>query len=149
MKKFPKQVFGRKINLRSFRPSDAPEIYKYVKDPAISRWTARIPYPYPRREADKFIRRSQQKRRLGTGLNFGIILPGSDAIIGGISFQKIDWPNKNAELGYWLGKPYWGRGLMSEAVQLMLKIGFEDLGMHRIRAGVLGKNPASVRVLKK
>lgn len=55
----------------------------------------------------------------------------------------------SAELGYWLGEPYWGRGLMTEAVKAAVEYGFTELRLKRIFAGVFETNPASAKVLEK
>jgi RimJ/RimL family protein N-acetyltransferase len=76
-------------------------------------------------------------------------LNGQDTVIGIIGFAGIDWKNKNAEIGYWLGKPFWGRGLMTEAVKLILDYGFNGLKFHRVHSATFDDNKASQKVLKK
>ena len=66
-----------------------------------------------------------------------------------ISLMNIDEKNKNAEIGYWLGKKYWGKGIMREAVKLILQFGFKKLKLERIYAKVLHPNVASAKLLEK
>jgi len=108
-----------------------------------------IPWPYKRKDAIKFIRKTHYKIRKNSEYAFGIVLKEIDKVIGVIDIFNIDWKDKNAELGYWLGKKYWGKGLMTEAVKLMLKFAFEKLKLHRVYAGVFEENIASRRVLEK
>ena len=68
--------------------------------------------------------------------------------IGGIGL-RVDDQHKNAELGYWLGVPYWGQDYATEASRRMLRFGFEDLQLHRIYASHFSHNPASGRILRK
>ncbi len=151
MLKIPKQIVGKKVILRQLKKSDAVSIYHYAKDRAITKWTTHIPYPYPRGAALIFIRRSAQQIKAGKLVNYGITLKGTDEVIGliGLNKIKIDKEMQRAEIGYWLGKPFWGSGIMSEAVKLMLDLAFHNLKLHRVYAGVFQSNPASLRVLKK
>src|SRR5215210_6926705 len=74
--------------------------------------------------------------------------PNVQRLVGSISLL-LHPPHDNAELGYWIGKPYWGRGYATEAAEEVVRYGFEDLGLHRIHAKHLGSNPASGRVMRK
>ncbi len=149
LKKLPEQIIGKKVLLRKLKLSDAPSIYRYVKHRDITRWTLHIPYPYPKNGAIKFIRHSWALQRADKIINYAITVKGFDEVVGVIGFQDFDWPNQSAELGYWLGKPFWGKGLMTEAIGLMLELAFRKLKLHRVRAGVFADNPASVKVLMK
>lgn len=74
---------------------------------------------------------------------------GSDGLfIGFIGFEINHWAN-SAELGYWLGKPYWNRGYATEAARAMVEYGFEELELNRIQARHMEHNPASGRVMEK
>ncbi len=77
-----------------------------------------------------------------------IMLRGDGRQIGGIGL-RIEQEHQRAELGYWLGVPYWGQGYATEAAREMLRCGFEGLGLHRIFASHFGHNPASGKILKK
>jgi len=66
-----------------------------------------------------------------------------------IGLMKIDYNNKNAEIGYWLGKKYWGRKIMKEALKLILNFGFKELKLVRIYARVMHPNIASANLLEK
>jgi RimJ/RimL family protein N-acetyltransferase len=68
--------------------------------------------------------------------------------IGGVGL-RVDEPHQNAELGYWLGVPYWGQGYATEASREMLSYGFGELGLHRIFASHFKHNLASGNILRK
>ena len=72
----------------------------------------------------------------------------SGALFGAIGLM-VAMEHRRAELGYWIGRPYWGRGYCTEAAGEMLRYGFEELGLHRILARHFGLNPASGRVMQK
>lgn len=70
--------------------------------------------------------------------------------VGGIGFElQPDVFNRSAEMGYWLGEPFWGRGIMTEAVKAMTSYAFARFDLYRVYAGVFASNPASARVLEK
>lgn len=149
MKNLKLEFDGERIKIRKLRLSDAEEIYRHVKDKEVVRWTLRIPHPYPKDGAAKFIRKTHYNIKQKKGYAFGIILKETDTLIGIVGLSNLDWENKNATLGYWLAKGYWGKGLMTEAVNLILKFGFEKLKLHRIQSSLFEKNIASKKVLEK
>jgi RimJ/RimL family protein N-acetyltransferase len=139
---------GKLISLRNITRRDATAIYELAKSRDISRYTF-IPFPYQLEDALYFIRYSQQRQRQGTEFNLGIQLNETGQIIGMIGLMKISYPHRRGEIGYWVGRPYWGKGIAVEAVRLMVKWAFQELGLRRISAGVMHPNQSSVRVLEK
>ncbi|MEW6264332.1 MAG: GNAT family N-acetyltransferase [Thermodesulfobacteriota bacterium] len=140
---------GPRLLIRPFKSSDADDLYRHVQDEAIARWTLRIPHPYPRDGARKFIRQSMYNRRRSRTQDFGIVPASTGKVIGAVSLMNINLTDKSAELGYWLGVEYWGRGLATEAVDLILGLGFREMNLNRIEADVFMENAASQRVLEK
>lgn len=138
-----------RVALRPLKFYDAQNIYDNVKDKSITHYTIQIPYPYHIRDAHKFIKYSEKARREKSAYIFGIELKDSKQVIGIVSLSKIDRKNKNCELGYWLGKKYWGKGIASTAVKLVLDFGFNKLNLHRIYSIIFASNTASLRVLEK
>lgn len=140
---------GKKIKIRKYKLSDAKDLYKNIKDKEITKWTCSIPSPYPKNEALRFIKRNYRLIKNKKAFSFAICLIGTDKVIGGIALTNLDWKEKSAELGYWVGKKYWGKGLTTEAVKLALKFSFDKLKLHRIWARVFEENVSSVRILKR
>ena len=110
--------------------------------------TLRIPHPYTESDARDFIAATQEDFSSGSGLRLGIVLRASDTLCGGVGL-RIKADHRRAELGYWIGVPYWGNGYATEAARAVVKYGFETLGLHRIFASHFANNPASARVLRK
>jgi [ribosomal protein S5]-alanine N-acetyltransferase len=81
-------------------------------------------------------------------VTWAVVLHAEDELIGTITLH-LNVRDDNAELGYWIGRPYWGRGYATEAAREVVRYGFEGLGLHRIHAEHLGSNPASGRVMQK
>ena len=137
------------IAIRPLKTSDVQSICENVKDKIITRYTLQIPHPYRKSDAEKFIKDSQRAWKEKSAYVFGIELKDSKEIIGIVSLDKVDRKNKRCELGYWLGKRYWQKGITSKAVKMILDFAFNHLHMHRVYAGVFASNTASLRVLEK
>ncbi|MGB9598671.1 MAG: GNAT family N-acetyltransferase [Minisyncoccales bacterium] len=129
--------------------SDARDIYFNIQDKEIAKNTLRIPWPYRLKDAKDFIKKSQNSLKKRKDFVFGIELRDKKRVIGVISLENIDFEHKHGELGYWLGKKYRGKGIMTEAGKLVLNFAFEKLKLHRVDAGVFSDNIASQKVLKK
>ncbi len=104
-----------------------------------------MPYPYSEQDAIEFITRCQKENPPGT---FAIEYEGALAGCVGLVLQS-DVYKLTAEIGYWIGEPYWGQGIATKAVELMTDYGFSQLGLVRIYSGVFDFNKASQRVLEK
>jgi len=142
------KIKGEQINLRKLKKSDALSIYQNAKDFDIAKYT-RLPYPYKLKNAEDFIKITHQKIKKKKVFEFGIELKETKKIIGMMSLMNIDYNNKNAEIGYWLGKKYWGKKIMKEAIILILNFGFKKLKLIRIYAKVMHPNISSIKLLEK
>ena len=92
---------------------------------------------------------THQKMRKKKTFSLGIELKETKEIIGMVSLMNVDYDNKNAEIGYWLGKKYWGKGIMKEAIKLILDFGFKKLKLVRIYAKVMHPNITLAKLLEK
>ena len=134
------------ITLKPLSPPDAEGFAALANNPNVSA-TMRdgFPYPYTLSHARAFIEAQQGSQPPHV---FGIHYNG--AIIGATGLHpQADVYRFSAELGYWIGQPYWGKGLTTRAVNLMVPYGFNTLQLNRIYADVYSSNPPSVRVLQK
>lgn len=140
---------GELVTIRRPRLSDAESITRHIDDKDVVRWTLNIPYPYPDDCAKKFIRKCQREWRLGKSYAFAIIPHDVEECVGLVHLFKLSVEHRNAEIGYWLGKDFWRKGYMSEAVKLILDFGFNDASLHMIYAGIFPENKGSKGVLEK
>jgi RimJ/RimL family protein N-acetyltransferase len=147
--KLSTRLTGRNVVLRKLSPTDAGSITEHIKDKAVIRWLLVVPYPYRKRDAERFIRARQNERRTRKSYTFGISPKGKNEIIGIIDLSDIDREDKKAEIGYWIGKRFWGRGLMTEAINLMAGFGFRELRLNKIYARIFEGNLASMKALEK
>ena len=92
---------------------------------------------------------THQKMRKKKTFSLGIEFKETKEIIGMVSLMNVDYDNKNAEIGYWLGKKYWGKGIMKEAIKLILDFGFKKLKLVRIYAKVMHPNITLAKLLEK
>jgi len=132
--------------LRDFRIGDRLSLVRHANDPSVARWLReRFPSPYTGDDATLWIRRSlAEKPRRNFAIAYG------DTAIGGIGLEaEKDVYRHSAELGYWLGKEYWGLGVATAAVSRMCEYAFRDLDLIRVHAGVFSPNVGSARVLEK
>ncbi len=137
-----------RLILRPLLPEDAPAIQRLAGMPEIAATTTNIPYPYPPGTALSYIIEQQLLYEKGDGVGFAIVKADHELLCGCIGLT-FDHDDRQAELGYWIGVPFWGRGYATEAVGGILRYTFLDLGCRRITARHFGSNPASGRVLLK
>ena len=124
--------------------ADAPRLAGYLDNFAVSGNLARVPYPYRLADAEVWIRSWRPDRPAGdTG--FTIDLPG-EGLIGHVGFHEDDG---ETVLGYWLGQPFWNRGLMSEAVAAALGWYFGTTEADGVASGVFHFNKASLAIQRK
>jgi RimJ/RimL family protein N-acetyltransferase len=130
-----------RLLLRAPRLEDVKAIVAVVNDRRVAENTARIPHPYRLADAEQFV--ASVNRRDGEAC-FVMTMDGT--LIGACG---IDPRDGGAELGYWLGAGYWGRGLMTEAARAVIDHAFGDLRHETLQSGARVSNPASRRVLEK
>jgi ribosomal-protein-alanine N-acetyltransferase len=136
------------IHLTSLRPDDKAAFVEYLNDRDIYTNTLRIPFPYREADADQFLRiAAEAATKHGHLLHFAI-RDESEQAIGGCGFDGLCYGHR-AEIGYWLAKPFWGRGIMTNVVHALCDFAFRQWKLVRITAHVFVFNPASARVLEK
>lgn len=147
MKDFPKLDSDRLI-LNQTKPSDIPEIVVYAGNLKIVENTRTMPHPYYEEDAIAWINMANLGFKAKNNFIFAIRLKKTQALIGGIGLT-LDIENNRAELGYWLAEKFWNKGFTTEAVQAILKFGFEQLKLNKIVAVYLTTNQASGKVMIK
>ena len=137
-----------RLTLGEVRATDIPNIIQYAGDKRIAATTQNMPHPYQEKDAIFWINMAQQGFQNKSKYIFGIRLNSTQQLIGGIGLH-IEAAANLAELGYWVAVPHWNKGYMTEAVQAVLKFGFEKLKLNKIFATHLSENPASGKVMLK
>ena len=135
----------KRLILRPWCEEDAEELYQYASDPEVgppAGWP-----PHTSVENSREIIRNV----LSAPETYAVCLKQSGKPIGSIGFHRADLADLDDEyeLGYWIGKPFWGQGLIPEAAREMLRHAFEDLGLNRVWCGYYDGNEKSRRVQEK
>jgi len=133
--------------MRPLEARDSSAIQDLAAAPEIAANTF-VPHPYPPEAASEFVQKGQESWRSGEAYVFGIIDKSSQRFAGCMGIHPAPEHNR-AEVGYWIGLPFWGRGLATAALRLLLQFGFETLKLNRVEAGHFDYNPASGRVMQK
>lgn len=137
----------RTLLLRELRPEDAEAIYRLYSDDEVTRYYDLDTFS-SRRQALDLINRQLLRFRKGEAIRWGIASRENDIVIGTVGYV-VEKSNAQAGLGYDLAKPYWRRGIMTEALQIVIHYGFSSLRLNRIQALVIPGNVASIRLLEK
>ena len=145
----PIEIEGQRVLIREIRLGDADPVWQLINDEEVVRWTIQIPHPYPEDGAVKFIRKCRRQWRKGEAFVFAELRQQTREFLGVISLSNVALRHGCAELGFWTGRPYWRKGLTTEAVGLALRFAFEELGLHRIYASTFKPNVGSRKVLER
>ncbi len=141
-------VVDDRVVVSEIRPSDKPAFVQYLNDEDLYKTTLRIPSPYTEADAEKFIGiTAEATSKHGNPVHFAI-RDESEMAIGGISFDGLIYGHR-AEIGYWLAKPFWGRGIMTAVVGALCDFAVAEWKLVRITAHVFVGNDASSKVLIK
>jgi RimJ/RimL family protein N-acetyltransferase len=133
--------------LRPYRRSDVAALVEIADDREVSRnLTDRFPYPYTEEAAREWIALCEAEGE--PTRSFAVEVDG--VLAGGVGIEiRAGEQTGSAEIGYWLGRRFWGRGVATAAVRAVLTYAFDTLGLRRIEARVFAWNPASAHILEK
>ncbi len=144
---FPRLTTPRLL-LRAFAEADIPNLIALASNYEVAKNTLNIPHPYTEADARHWLHLTRQGFEHRRAYAFALELRAAGEFIGGIGLT-LEPRCHRAEAGYWLGQPYWGRGLATEALAVLLRFGFEELKLNKIHATHHADNPASGRVMLK
>ncbi len=139
------EIETRRLVLRAPTAADAPRLAKLGNDFGVCSMTTRMPFPYGLADARDFIGFAEEQDRRRD--NTFVIEHEDEGVIGALGFHRP--PEGLVELGYWIGRPYWGRGLATEATEAALAWARTGWRRKVIMAGHFADNPASAQVLIK
>ncbi len=136
-----------RLVLRPFSYRDAPRVQELAGDARIAATTLNIPHPYRDGVAESWIATHISAFLAGRGVTYAITRQ-EVGVVGAIGLS-VQERHKKAELGYWVGVDFWGRGYATEAAKAVIHFGAERFGLEKITAHHLLENPASGRVMQK
>jgi RimJ/RimL family protein N-acetyltransferase len=137
-----------RLILRPFAISDAAVVQQLAGAREVAATTLNIPHPYEDGMAEQWIGTHREEFENGGLVNFAIVVRKSNALCGCIGLS-INRAHARAELGYWIGVPYWNNGYCTEAAEVVVGYAFETMKLHRIYSSHIGSNRASGRVMEK
>lgn len=137
----------QRLALRPFVPADASCVQLLAGDRRVSRMTANIPYPYEDGLAEQWISRHGHNFQRRRAVAYAVTIAAPDELIGAISLTQMT--PTDANLGFWIGVPYWGSGFCTEAASAMIEYAFSGLKLAILYARHLPGNAASRNVILK
>ncbi|MCX6744906.1 MAG: GNAT family protein [Candidatus Parcubacteria bacterium] len=140
-------IKAKQFTLRPFHKNDLADLVRNISDKEIAKNMARVPYPYTVKDGQAFLKRQLGflKHKNPERIGFAIEIDGEMA--GGFYFNKIEAGHK-ATIGYWLGRKFWGKGLMTKIVKKMVPLLMKKFRLKRIDATVFPYNKGSMGVLQ-
>lgn len=145
LKEFP-AIETERLILSQLKEEDLPFVTEYLQDKIFSDVTSNIPYPYTGEHAKFWMKMSRESFENNTGYTFAV-RNKEGQILGAIGLHDRD--DDKAELGYWMGKPFWNKGYITEAATALIDFGFNELQINKIYATYFLDNPASGRIMEK
>ena len=152
MAKLPRLETER-LTLRAFSLDDAPCVQKLAGAKEVAATTARVPHPYEDGMAESWIATHADNFSKGKGVELAIVQKCDGAVVGCIALMARncgDDDEKTAEIGYWIGTPYWGKGYCTEAARRVLKwVLVEERWCRKVTGRAMGDNAGSNKVMQK
>ena len=136
-----------RMTLRPLTQGDAPVVQQLASEKDVASTTRLIPHPYPPGMAATWIAALPELYQRAEMIVWGVAMD-EGPLLGTVRLTLYPVDN-HAEMGYWIGKPFWNNGYCTEAARAVVSYGFDVLGLERIYANYLARNPASGRVLHK
>ncbi len=143
-----------RLRLRPIRRNDALRVQALCNNWDVARMLSRVPYPNPVELVEAWTGAQAAAWKSGAAYNFAIehrAIKHRETLIGVVGVARRDdgAPESGYEIGYWLGEPWWGQGLMTEAVDRVVEFARSDLGLGNLRSDYFADNPASGRIQEK
>jgi RimJ/RimL family protein N-acetyltransferase len=138
----------QRLTLRFLSEADLPALYEIFSYPEVSRYLSWPPWTH-RSQAEQMLADTKEGYRTRSALQLGIERRADHALVGTCSLFHFHVASRRAEIGYVLGRPYWGSGYMHEALQALLHYTFQTLDLNRLEADIDPRNQASARTLER
>lgn len=144
-----------RLTLRPLRPEDAAELHRLINDWEVAKTLARVPFPYPRELADEWIASTRAQIIAGSAWHLAVVgiehagEPQEREVLVGCVGLTLDAARREAELGYWVGRRFWGHGVGPEAAGRLARWALANLDIDRIVASALVENARSQALLRR
>jgi len=143
----PERALAYPVTLRPFGLRDAPRVQLLAGEREVAAMTALIPHPYPGGAAEEWIAGQARDQAAGREYTYAVTSSDDATLVGAIGLRPVATEREN--LGFWIGRPYWGRGYATAAARAVIALAFSLLDIDTLTASHLTRNPASGRVMEK
>ena len=143
----PERALAYPITLRPFGLRDAPRVQLLAGEREVAAMTALIPHPYPDGAAEAWIAGQAPEQAAGRQYTYAVTSSDDGTLVGAIGLLPV--ATEHGNLGFWIGRPYWGRGYATAAARAVIALAFGLLDIDALTAAHLTRNPASGRVMEK
>lgn len=139
---------GKLVRLRAYRKEDIEKALEFANDPEVKKYLVPgIPFPWRKEDEEKWY---QSLNPFSTdSYSFAIEKLSDGEYIGGCGINKIDWKNSVAEVGIFLGRPYWNQGYGTDAMRVLVRFIFNEMNINKIKLHVFSFNERAKRVYEK
>ncbi len=144
---FPVTLRGQRVTLREFTAEDFPAVHSYGGDPEVTRYT--LWGPNEPEDTRGFLAWAMQSARAEPRTDYSLAAQVDGELVGGAHLAILSGVHAAGDIGYVLRRDRWGEGLAQEAARLVLRLGFQELGLHRVQATCDPQNAASRHVLER
>ena len=144
----PIVISAKDLTLRFLTETDLPAAYEIFSHPEVMRYWSYPPWQ-DISQAQEWLRHIHEGYQTRTSLQLGIERQADHVLIGTCTLFQFHGPSRRAEMGYALGRPYWGFGYMNQALRTLLHYAFETLDLNRIEADIDPRNTASAKTLER
>ncbi|MGB3589007.1 MAG: GNAT family N-acetyltransferase [Tunicatimonas sp.] len=141
-------LYSQSLTLRPFAPEDLTDVLALVQEKEVASTTLNIPHPCTETEINDWFQLQKCELEQGKGLRWAVCTTKTKKLVGAVKLATHP-EYESAELGYWIGKPYWGQGYASGATQLVVDYAFSTLELNRIEAHAMVENIGSIQILRK
>lgn len=141
------EVRSAPISLRLPTPADAPALFGLASDPEVTRWFSWGPYR-EEREASAYLERARRRAVEGTQLDL-VVVDDRHGVVGVTGLSEVNWRDRRAIVGTWLGRAHWGTGINGASKALLAALAFDHLGLERLGAYADVANVRSQRALER
>jgi RimJ/RimL family protein N-acetyltransferase len=145
----PTEITAGRLHLRPYVEADIDAVYACCQDPDIQRWTT-VPVPYTRAHAQGYVEQhTAEGWRAGAGNSFAVVDSVGNTLLASVGLVRADLDARIAEIGYWANPDARGKGVTTQAVQVVSRWAFDELGIERMEWVAAVGNDASRRVAEK
>jgi ribosomal-protein-alanine N-acetyltransferase len=144
----PIRLISDRLVLRWLEESDLPALFGIFSSAEVMRYWSSPPFTQMA-DAQKMLLTIQEGYRSGNVLQLGIERSSDQVLIGTCTLHNFHLQSRRAEIGYALGRPYWGQGYMREALHILIDYAFDTLNLNRLEADIDPRNSASKKSLER